>query len=123
MIAWILSCYWWSYWLQFVPGQGIVRSTPEHGGAVRSSNDNNPPDRSKPKADVIDFWAERPAITDEVICVFCGGRGMCTYPEGLYLKDLECAGCGKVGGCVSTGCYQIHKNLEDYHGEEPDESA
>ena len=52
---------------------------------------------------IIDMDAYRPHCVSEVICIDCGHRYISVYPEGTWLKDLECPGCHKKGFIIKTG--------------------
>lgn len=44
-----------------------------------------------------------PHIVSELICLKCLHRAISVYPEGLWLKDMECPECGYIGAMIHTG--------------------
>jgi hypothetical protein len=55
------------------------------------------------KGEVIPIEDGVPHFGAEMICVFCGKRGLDIFPRTVRFKDLECGSCGKSGGMVCTG--------------------
>lgn len=53
-------------------------------------------------ADIIDFEANLPHVTHEVICVKCHHRYIAVAPASLWLKDYDCETCGP-GFIIKTG--------------------
>jgi len=56
---------------------------------------------------VIDIqeWEENhtPYLTGELICIRCGYRGLNSWPEKLWLAQLECPNCHHFGSLIGTG--------------------
>lgn len=52
---------------------------------------------------IIPIEEKMPHKVSEVICVKCGKRWIDVRPEGVLLKDMECAGCGLTGFVIETG--------------------
>ena len=59
------------------------------------------------KLSALDFEAELPHQTAELICLKCLHRYMGVWPVGTWLKELDCETCGP-GYVVKTG-----QDLED----------
>ena len=53
--------------------------------------------------DIVDISENRPHIVSEVVCLKCLKRWIAVRPEEVWLKDLECPGCGSVGFTINTG--------------------
>ena len=52
---------------------------------------------------VRDIEEGMPHVVQECLCVNCLRRWIDVRPEGVWLKELECPGCGKVGFVIGTG--------------------
>lgn len=52
---------------------------------------------------VIEIEEGMPHIVQECMCVNCLRRWIDVRPEGVWLKDLECPGCRKIGFVIGTG--------------------
>ena len=52
---------------------------------------------------VIDMDEHIPYLTGELICVRCGYRGLNSWPEVTWLKQLECPECHNSGYMIGTG--------------------
>lgn len=58
----------------------------------------------KKVVDIQEYVEENtPHVVSELICLKCLHRVICVYPEGLWLKDMECSECGHVGAMIHTG--------------------
>lgn len=53
---------------------------------------------------IIDFEAELPHCSAEVICVNCFHRYVAVWPQATPMKELECSECGRIGTIITTGC-------------------
>lgn len=51
---------------------------------------------------IVPIEAYTPHCVSEVICVNCKKRWIAVYPDGTWLKDLECENCGP-GYVINTG--------------------
>lgn len=52
---------------------------------------------------IIGIEEKQPHLVAECMCVNCLRRWIDVRPEDVWLKDLECPGCGKVGFVIGTG--------------------
>lgn len=52
---------------------------------------------------IIEFESKMPHKVSETICIKCGYRCIDVRPASCLLKDLECAGCHKIGFIIETG--------------------
>jgi len=52
--------------------------------------------------EIVDIYELKPHIVSEVVCLKCMERWLGVYPEGVWLKDLECPNCGP-GYVINTG--------------------
>jgi len=53
-------------------------------------------------AEVSDINKNIPHRAEEVVCIKCLRRWIAVYPDGTWLKDLECQNCGP-GFVILTG--------------------
>ena len=53
--------------------------------------------------EIVGIDALQPHVVRECLCARCGKRWIDVSPEGLWLKDMECPGCGEVGFVIGTG--------------------
>lgn len=52
---------------------------------------------------IVDIDANKPHEVSECMCVKCLHRWIDVRPEGVWLKGLECPGCGQSGYVICTG--------------------
>lgn len=69
------------------------------------------PSCKRRKGKMIDFYANKPHMVSEVICLKCHKRWIAVYPEKTLLKELECP-CGAVGYVIKTG-QELEEGAED----------
>ena len=55
------------------------------------------------KGKIIGIEENQPHLVAQCMCVNCLRRWIDVRPEDVWLKDLECPGCGKVGFVIQTG--------------------
>jgi len=58
---------------------------------------------SKPKDNITSIDALKPHRLGEVICIKCHYRWFAVWPDGVWLKELECGGCHEIGYVIETG--------------------
>lgn len=53
--------------------------------------------------EIVPIEKNLPHSVSELICINCKWRGIVVYPTSVYLKNLECSGCGETGYMIVTG--------------------
>ena len=52
---------------------------------------------------IRDINENQPHTLSEVICINCKHRWLAVRPSDVWLKDLECPCCHKIGFVINTG--------------------
>ena len=52
---------------------------------------------------IIEFGNSKEHIVQELICIRCKKRFIDVRPTDVWLKDLQCPKCKKVGYLIATG--------------------